>query len=139
MYALDNDTLSNFTRGKPILVNRILATPPSLLWLPLIVVEEQLRGRLKVLSNLTRLRPDDVVKAYGLLAATLSAVQRFPLLPYTEAAETLYQSWPSEVKRIGTHDCRIAATAIVNGMTVITRNTQHFERIPGVQCEDWSQ
>ncbi len=40
--------------------------------------------------------------------------------------------------RLGTRDCRIAATAIVSGFTVITCNTRHFQPIPSVRVEDWS-
>ena len=45
---------------------------------------------------------------------------------------------PAAIKRLGTHDCRIAATAIVSGFTVVTCNTRHFQPIPDVQVEDWS-
>jgi tRNA(fMet)-specific endonuclease VapC len=31
----------------------------------------------------------------------------------------------------------IAATAHVNGMTVITHNAREFNRIEGLQVEDW--
>ena len=38
---------------------------------------------------------------------------------------------------VGINDCFIAATALVNDWILITRNTAHFKRMPGLQLEDW--
>lgn len=35
------------------------------------------------------------------------------------------------------NDCFIAATALVNDWILVTRNTAHFKRIPGLQLENW--
>jgi len=40
--------------------------------------------------------------------------------------------------RIGTMDLKIAAIALANDATVITRNTQDFARVPNLKFEDWS-
>jgi tRNA(fMet)-specific endonuclease VapC len=37
-----------------------------------------------------------------------------------------------------TLDLRIAATALVHDLTLVTRNTQDFARVPGLKTEDWS-
>ena len=141
MYALDNDTLSLFLRRHPQVTARILAVPPYDLWLPAIAAEEQLRGRLAFLASLNPNHPADSTKipqAYDLLVRTLRQLENFQILPYTPEAEALYQSWPSAIKRFGTRDCRIAAIAVTNGFTVVTRNTAHFASIPGLTAEDWS-
>lgn len=31
----------------------------------------------------------------------------------------------------------IASTALTNGLIVVTANTEHFSRIPGIQMENW--
>ena len=142
MYALDNDTLTLALQGNAKIARRILATPTDALWLPAIVVEERLRGRLSFLSGLNAARASDRSKiplAYDLLLETVRELQRFQHLPYTAEMENLYQSWPPSVKRLGTQDCRIAATAVVHGFTVVTRNLSHFQSIPGVRAEDWSR
>ncbi len=141
MYVLDSDTLTLSLGGNDRIARRILATPVGEIWLPAIVVEEQLRGRLAVLAVLNpKIAADSrqVPPAYDLLLKTLRDLQDFQHLPYTLEAEKLYQSWPAAVERLGTNDCRIAATAIVSGFTVITCNTRHFQPIPGVAAEDWS-
>jgi tRNA(fMet)-specific endonuclease VapC len=40
--------------------------------------------------------------------------------------------------RIGTRDLRIAATALVHDLTLVTRNHKDFFRVPALRIEDWS-
>jgi tRNA(fMet)-specific endonuclease VapC len=42
-------------------------------------------------------------------------------------------------KPIGIEDVWIAATALEHGLTVVTRNLKHFQRIPGLRTESWWQ
>lgn len=37
----------------------------------------------------------------------------------------------------GANDCLIAATALVHDLVLVTRNTGHFEQMPGLQLENW--
>ena len=56
------------------------------------------------------------------------------------AGSSIRISSPSlQVRRIGSQDCRIAASAIAAGWIVVTANQKDFSRIPGVQFEDWSR
>jgi tRNA(fMet)-specific endonuclease VapC len=41
-------------------------------------------------------------------------------------------------QHIGTLDLRIAATALVHDLTLVTRNQKDFSRVPGLRFEDWS-
>ncbi len=41
-------------------------------------------------------------------------------------------------KVIGPYDVMIAGQALARGWTVITNNTREFERVPGLNCEDWT-
>ena len=38
---------------------------------------------------------------------------------------------------IGKMDLRIAAIALEEDATVITRNLRDFQRVPGLKCENW--
>lgn len=142
MYVLDNDTTRHFFAGSNAsVVDRVLAAPRRSIFLPIIVVQEQLKGRLGVIAQLNASNASDNAKlpfAYKLLTKTIEDLAEFPVLPYTEEAARLFQSWPPAVKRAGTHDCLIAAIAVSGGFTVVTCNTRHFESIPDILLEDWS-
>lgn len=38
---------------------------------------------------------------------------------------------------IGPNDLLIAATALTNGLILVTNNTAEFSRVPGLKLEDW--
>ena len=38
---------------------------------------------------------------------------------------------------LGDADLRIAAIALARGLTVVTGNIRHFQRVPGLQVENW--
>jgi tRNA(fMet)-specific endonuclease VapC len=38
---------------------------------------------------------------------------------------------------IGAYDLQIGTIALVNKLTLVTQNTREFERVEGLQVEDW--
>ena len=40
---------------------------------------------------------------------------------------------------IGPNDLLIAATALANDVTLVSRNTREFSRVPGLRLVDWSE
>ena len=40
--------------------------------------------------------------------------------------------------RIGTMDLKIAAIAIANNATLLSRNLKDFSKVPGLKVEDWA-
>ena len=73
------------------------------------------------------------------LADLIRALSTLQILPYTDEAEQLHQSWTAQQKRVGPNDCRIAASAMLAGFTVITCNGKDFSAIPSIVWQDWSQ
>lgn len=67
---------------------------------------------------------------------------RFNILPVSPAIET-FGRLRAELLDNGTPidslDLLISATAIENGLTVITHNLKHFEVVPGLEVQDWEQ
>ena len=68
-----------------------------------------------------------------------AALHQFQILSYTPEAESIYQSLPAKIKRIGTQDYRIAAIARANEFTVITVNVNDFVSIGIAHVEDWTR
>ena len=65
-----------------------------------------------------------------------------PILEFDERAydsyDQLINQYPSLRKKRLQQDMRIAAIALANGATVVTRNRRDFELVPGLAIEDWS-
>ena len=61
-------------------------------------------------------------------------LNQLPALPWTETAADLHGPLKARRKQQGTPigelDTKIAAHALAEGLTLVTHNTHHFERIP---------
>ncbi len=138
MYSLDSDTVNGLLRANVTLARRVRAKAPASLWVSTIVVEE-IVGRQVSHLNTLRSQRRPFGRESRFLAELIPALAAFQILPYTDEAEQLYQSWLPKIKRVGPNDCRIAASAILAGFTVITGNGKDFSTIPGAIWEDWSR
>lgn len=141
VYVLDTDTTTQLSHGKNETLNQRVRVAADQIWLPVIVAQEQLQGRLAAINRLNHASPSDSAKfpiAYQNLMKTQEFLAKFPLLPYTPDDEALFQSLPPDVKRAGPNDCRIAVIAVNRGFTVVTCNLRHFQQIPAVKCVDWT-
>jgi tRNA(fMet)-specific endonuclease VapC len=71
--------------------------------------------------------------------AVLSAIEVLPLDP---PADRHYADIRDQLTRRGTpvgpNDLLIAAHALACDLTVVTRNTREFSRVPSLPVEDWS-
>jgi tRNA(fMet)-specific endonuclease VapC len=66
---------------------------------------------------------------------------QLPSLPWTEQAADHYGQIKAEHRRLGTPigelDTQIAAHALAEDLILVTHNTRHFERVPGLSIKDW--
>jgi tRNA(fMet)-specific endonuclease VapC len=139
VYLLDTNIVSLFLdrrRNNPQLTQRILSEPPEHLFISLLTVEEVMRG---ALASVQRVRHQpSIITAYQEFGSLLDALHVFQSVPYDREAEQIYQTMTAAQKRVGTQDCRIAATAILLGHTVVTANRMDFQKIGGVPIADWT-
>lgn len=99
-------------------------------------VEESLRGRLAHIAQ-ARDGPQRIYR-YSLLLLTLQVLCPLPKVPFDQPSEDEFQRLRSMRLRVGTQDLKIAAIALANKLTLVTRNRQDFTRIPGIVLDDWS-
>jgi tRNA(fMet)-specific endonuclease VapC len=129
--AFDTDVLTAILLGNPALMERAAAIPVREQAVPVIVIEEIMRGRLNVIRQAEAGRANvRIAHAYELFEETFTDFHRIQLLSYPSQADALYQQWRQQGIRIATHDLRIAAT-------LISRNRLDFERVFGLQVEFW--
>ena len=69
-------------------------------------------------------------------------VRRFHILPVTTALETyarLRVRLEAEGTPLDDFDLLIAASALQEGLTLVSHNIRHFNRIEGLRLEDWDR
>lgn len=138
MIAFDTNVLTEILLGNDAIVVRAAAIPVHEQAVPVIVIEEIIRGRLNVIRQAEAGKAKiGLERAYDLFQETFSDARRLQILAYTPQAESLYQQWKQQGIRISTHDLRIAAICVAHNAKLITRNRRDFERIPGLTVEFW--
>lgn len=139
MFVLDTDYISILKResGKEFdrLVRRLEAFPEEDFFISIISFHEQVRGWQSYIAKATD--EGGVVRGYEELEKLLHDYAQAQVLPYDEAAAELFDDLRRRKTRVGTMDLRIAAIAMTNNLTLLTRNTVDFERVPGLAFEDW--
>lgn len=67
----------------------------------------------------------------------------FPILPYDDAAATWHGRERARLEKIGRPapyvDGQIAAIARVQGLVLVTANTQDFSHFTGLKIQDWTR
>jgi tRNA(fMet)-specific endonuclease VapC len=139
VYILDTDHISLLHRfgdeGRRIQA-RLATVAPEEAAVSIVSCEEQMRGWL---AEIARLRGVDKQRdGYSRLERLLQYYCATPLLPFNDAAVAHFQNLWLLRLRVGTMDLKIAAIALANDATLLTRNTSDFSKVPGLRVEDWS-
>jgi tRNA(fMet)-specific endonuclease VapC len=135
-YLLDTEHLSLLDRGHAALQTRLDNEQAGTVGVSAVTVEEALWGRV---NNLRR-APDGAarIRRYHYLLGTFNLLLKFPQVPYDQASEDEFQRLLALRTGVGVQDLKIAAVALVNNLTVLTRNRRDFARVPGLVIDDWS-
>ena len=138
MIAFDTDVLTEILLGDPAFVAPVVTVPPREQAVPVVVMEELMRGRLQGIRQAGAVQARvNLPRAYDLFEQTLQDIQQVTVLSYTPQADTLYLQWRHQCIRVGTHDLRIVAICVAYGAALIARNRQDYPRVPGLQVEFW--
>ena len=129
MYLLDTNTLIYLFSQRGAVAQRLQATPAQTIKLATSVLFELEFGTAKsTRPELQRQQIDRVMRVYEVLPLDYASAKAAGKLRHTlEAAGT----------PIGLVDQLIAGIALANDLTVVTRNTREFARVPGLRVQNW--
>jgi tRNA(fMet)-specific endonuclease VapC len=137
MLILDSDHLSMLERRglEAERLERKLAESGQTVATAIVCVEEQLRGWL---VRVAVARTDDaLLLAYQRLHRRIAELSDMAIMPWQPAAAALFLQWRDQKVRVGTMDLRIAAIAMTNDATLLSRNLRDFGRLVGLKVENW--
>jgi tRNA(fMet)-specific endonuclease VapC len=91
-------------------------------------------------SYITRAKTTaEVIRGYELMSGVLQTYSRKPVLPFDLVSQVVFDQLAASKLGLKTMDQRIAAIARVNNLTLVTRNTSDFAKIPGLPIEEWTK
>ena len=129
MFVLDTNTVIYFFKGQGRVAENLWQQSPQEIGIPAVVLYELQVGIGK--STLPEKRIEQ-------LQALLSVVN---ILPFDQAeaktAAHIRVALENKGEPIGAYDVLIAATALANRSTLVTRNTNEFSRIENLSVVDW--
>ncbi len=127
-FLLDTNTVSYALRGYGRVAERLLDHPPSEIGVSAISVAELRFGAHKRGSR----------KLHRLIDTFLAPVIE---APFDSPVADRYGELAAELQRrdegIEMADAMIAAHALELGVTLVTHNLRHFNRVKGLEIEDW--
>jgi len=129
-YLLDTNVCIDYLNGRAVVIRqRMESLLPSEVVLCSVVKAELFYGAMKSANPpLTLARQEPFIS-------------QFLSLPFDDAAAEVYGRLRVFLVKqglsIGPYDLLIAAIALANNVTLVTHNASEFERVPGLQMEDW--
>ena len=126
-YLLDTDSVSYFLRGNPTIRKRLTNTFGQ--WAVSAITYAELANLLFS------------TRKHALEAIISEFLKDVETVPFSKAdaleAGRLRNYLKGEGSPIGIADTLIAAHALNLGLTLVTNNTKHFSKVPGLQIANW--
>jgi Predicted nucleic acid-binding protein, contains PIN domain len=139
VFLLDTDHISLLQRAGAEggrIRQRLSEISPSDVYVSIVSYEEQSRGWLAETARARSIRQQQA--GYEKLRELLELYCSTPLLFLSDrAVEEFQRLWLGRL-RVGTMDLKIAAIALANDATLLTRNVSDFRKVTGLRVEDWS-
>ena len=128
-YMLDADTVSYALRGQGQVAARLLEHQPSEVCISAITLAELNFGA-------------EVRRSQKIRRAIRTFARDVAVVPFDQASAERFgvvaTALSSRGQPIGVYDTLVAAQALSMGLTVVTNNTRHFSRVPGLAIENWA-
>jgi tRNA(fMet)-specific endonuclease VapC len=131
MYLIDTDVLVHLLRGNAAVVHAVATHADDFKAFSAVSFGELIYGCSK--SD----HPAENIAKVRHLAANL------PIIPVSEQIMERYGVMKADLvkqgRKLEDFDLVIAATALHLGYTLVTENVHHFERVAGLQIENWTK
>lgn len=129
-YLLDTCVLSDFARGEPGTLARLMDVAPS-------DVAASAVSAMEVEYGLAL----DAARARKLAPVMRALLEAITVLPYgledARATASLRASLEKRGRPVGAYDALIAGTAVARGLVLVTSNVREFGRIAALRVENW--
>jgi tRNA(fMet)-specific endonuclease VapC len=139
MIVLDTSYISLFqypdASAASALQERLLASPDQDIVTTAITPEEQMRGWMNAIHRQSAVRLQ--VPFYDRLVGLFRFFTDWRILPFDDLSAGQFESLRAQRIRIGTMDLKIASIVLVHAALLLSTNLRDFERVPGLQVEDW--
>lgn len=131
-YVLDTNAIAALMKGIPSVIDRLARTEATQVTVPQPALAEIAFG----IERLPRSRRRAALQArFDLLCAEL------PRAEWTDAVSQAFGQIKAALERRGTRiedfDAAIAAHALAAEATLVTADSAHMTRVPGLRVEDW--
>lgn len=132
MYLFDTDILSNIVkqRPSPLLLEKLRDLPKDLQFTSAINIGEIYYGAYRSPKK------EQILDAFGRYV--------FPninIVPFDPKCGEIFGILKADIEKSGIGcsepDLRIAAVALGHNLILVTGNTRHFERLPGLRIQNW--
>jgi tRNA(fMet)-specific endonuclease VapC len=116
---------------------KVASHPKTDIAVAVISIEEQLTGWYTYVRRAKK--PADLASAYDKLAKNVECLAGLRILPLTLPAIARYEQLKKLKLGVRKPDLRIAAIVLEHDATIVTRNVQDFQRVPGLKIENWAE
>jgi tRNA(fMet)-specific endonuclease VapC len=131
-YLLDTCVISDFIKGEPGTQTQIKQTPPADITISIITLMELRYGLLLNSQRAQKIEP--------VMTSFLGSVTVLPFsIAESEKAAEIRAVLKTQGQPIGAYDVLIAATALQHQLIMVTANQREFDRVPGLQTQNWRQ
>ena len=130
MYFLDTNTCIYFLNGKhESIKTKILSTPPNAIAIPSIVKAELLLGAYKSKNKTANIEKIE------------EFLDPFEIIPFVDMMTYIYAQIRTSTEsvgiNIGPNDLFLASIVKFHEGVLVTNNVKEFERIDGLQIDNW--
>ncbi len=136
-YIFDTNVVTLSQHGNSNIAQHAKVVGIANIFITTVTLEEQLKGRLAIISKCTT-KPELLPRAYQNLLITQGYFCQMNLLDFNEAACECFKKLRQQKINIGTQDLRIATIALVNDAILVTQNYKDFIKVPDLKMEDWT-